>query len=427
MEMAFFFGLWFVLMIIDIPIAFSMLIASTVFLVQHQEVLLSIPQRLMAGPNNYPILAIPFFVLAGLLMNLAGITDRIFRFCIAVVGHFTGSLGHVNVLASMIFAGMSGSGAADVAGLGTIELAAMRKEGYEDDFNVGVTLSSATIGPIIPPSIPMVVYGSVAGVSVGALFVGGVIPGVMMGLAIMVMVYVIAKRRNYPRHLRATFRELFLATRQAFLALMTPVIVLVGIVSGIFTPTEAAIVTVAYALLLGIFVYRELNLSLLRSVLLESIETTSVVLFIMSAATLFAWIITRQQVPTLIMGHLLSFSRDPLILLLLIVVFLLIVGCFMDGNAALIILVPVFMPLLKVVGINPVFFGVVAVLSFQIGAITPPVGSYLYIMTRVANMSFEAVVKAATPWLIPLLIVLLAITVYPPLVMWLPTLLGLGK
>lgn len=427
MEMLFFFGLWFALMIIDIPIAFSMLIASTVFLVQHNEVLLSIPQRLMAGPNNFPILAIPFFVLAGLLMNLAGITDRIFKFCIAVVGHFTGSLGHVNVLASMIFAGMSGSGAADAAGLGTIELAAMRKEGYDDDFNVGVTLGSATIGPIIPPSIPMVVYGSVAGVSVGALFVGGVIPGILMGLTLMVMVYVIAKRRNYPKHPRATLKELWGATRDAFLALMTPVVVLVGIIFGIFTPTEAAIVTVAYALFLGIFVYKELNFSLLRNVLLESIETTSVVLFIMAAATLFAWIITRQQVPTVIMDRLLSISHDPLILLLLINVFLLIVGCFMDGNAALIILVPVFMPLLKVVGINPVFFGVVAVLNFQIGALTPPVGSYLYIMARVANMSFEKVVKATMPWLIPLMIVLLVITLYPPLVMWLPTLLGLGK
>jgi tripartite ATP-independent transporter DctM subunit len=404
-----------------------MLIASSAFLIQQHEVLLSIPQRLMAGPNNYPILAIPFFVLAGLLMNLAGITDRIFNFCIALVGHFTGSLGHVNVLASMIFAGMSGSGAADAAGLGTIELAAMRKEGYDDDFNVGVTLGSATIGPIIPPSIPMVVYGSVAGVSVGALFVGGVIPGILMGLTLMVMVYIIARRRHYPTHPRASLRELAVATRKAFWALMTPVVVLVGIVCGIFTPTEAAIVTVAYALFLGIFVYKELNLALLRSVLLESIETTSVVLFIMAAATLFAWIITRQQIPTILMERLLSISHDPLILLLMINVFLLVVGCFMDGNAALIILVPVFMPLLKVVNINPVFFGVVAVLNFQIGALTPPVGSYLYIMTRVANMSFENVVKATMPWLIPLMIVLLGITVYPPLVMWLPTLLGLGK
>ena len=421
------FGLWFLLMAINVPIGFSMLIAGTVFLLGRGDVLLGIPQRMMAGPDSIPILAIPFFVFAGQLMNSTGITERIFRFSLALVGHLKGSLGHVNVLGSIIFAGMSGSGAADCAGIGAIELEAQRKAGFDDDFNVGVTLSSATIGPIIPPSIPMVLYGTLASVSVGALFLGGVVPGLLMGASLCVMVYYYARKRNYPVYRRATFTEMLIATAMAFWALITPAIILVGITLGIFTPTEAAIVTVVYALFLGVLVYRELTLSKLREIVLETIQTTAAFIFIIGAANLFAWVLTREQLPQMIAKTLFSISRNPVIVLLLLNVFLLIVGCFMEGLAALIVLVPILLPAIKAVGIDPVHFGVVAVLNLTIGALTPPVGTYLYIMVRVARMSFEEVVRATLPWTVPLIVVLLLISFFPQLVLWLPTLLGFMK
>jgi tripartite ATP-independent transporter DctM subunit len=421
------FGLWFLLMLMNVPIAFSMLIAGTAFLVGRGDVLLGIPQRMMAGPDSIPILAVPFFVFAGLLMNSTGITERIFRFSLALVGHIKGSLGHVNVLGSIIFAGMSGSGAADCAGIGAIELEAQRKAGFDDDFNVGVTLSSATIGPIIPPSIPMVLYGTLASVSVGALFLGGVVPGLLMGASLCVMVYYYAKKRDYPVYKRATAKEMLLATAMAFWALITPMIILVGITLGVFTPTEAAIVTVVYALFLGVVVYRELTLAKFREVVLETIQTTAVFIFIVSAANLFAWVLTREQLPQMVAKALFSISRNPVVVLLILNVFLLIVGCFMEGLAALIVLIPILLPAIQQVGIDPVHFGVVAVLNLTIGALTPPVGTYLYIMVRVARMSFEDVVKAVLPWCIPLVVVLMLISFFPQLVLWLPTLLGFMK
>ena len=424
MEVILLFGFWFLLMAMNVPIAFAMLIAASAFLVYHQDVLLGIPQRMMAGPDSIPILAVPFFVFAGQLMNSTGITERIFRFSLALVGHIKGSLGHVNVLGSIIFAGMSGSGAADAAGIGAIELEAQRKAGFDDDFNVGVTLSSATIGPIIPPSIPMVLYGTLASTSVGALFLGGVIPGLLMGASLSVMVYYYAKKRNYPVYTRASLREMALATAKAFFALITPAIILVGITAGVFTPTEAAIVTVFYALFLGFVVYRELSLRKLRQIMLETIETTAVFIFIVAAANLLGWVLARQQIPQMAAQAMFSVSKDPLVILLILNVFLLIVGCFMEGLAALIILVPILLPGLQQVGIDPVHFGVVAVLNLTIGALTPPVGTYLYIMVRVAKMSFEDVVKAVLPWIIPLVVVLLLITVFPGLVLWLPRRLG---
>lgn len=424
MEVMALFGVWFLLMLINVPIGFAMLIAASGFLVWRQDVLLGIPQRMMAGTDSIPILAVPFFVFAGLLMNSTGITERIFRFSLALVGHIRGSLGHVNILGSIIFAGMSGSGAADTAGIGAIELEAQRKAGFDDDFNVGVTLSSATIGPIIPPSIPMVLYGTLASTSVGALFLGGVVPGLLMGGALMVMVYWYARRRHYPVYPRASVKEMGVATLKALWALITPLIILVGITAGIFTPTEAAIVTVFYALFLGFVIYRELTLAKLRELMIETVETTAVFIFVVAAANLLGWVLARQQIPQMAAAALFSLSRDPVLILLVLNVFLLAVGCVMEGLAALIILVPILLPALQQVGINPVHFGVVAVLNLTIGALTPPVGTYLYIMVRVAKMPFEAVVRAVLPWLIPLVAVLLLITIFPGLVVWLPTRLG---
>ncbi|MDR1317321.1 MAG: TRAP transporter large permease [Spirochaetales bacterium] len=421
---AFFIG-WAILMMLGVPISYSLLLATSSYLLLTGDVLLGIPQRMMAAPNSFPILAIPFFILAGQIMNSAGITDRIYSFGKAILGHVRGSLGHVNVLASIIFAGMSGSGAADVAGLGTIELDAQRKAGFDDDFNVGVTLSSAVIGPIIPPSIPMVMYGSLASTSVGALFLGGVIPGLLMGGSLFLMVYLFSRKRNYPIYKKANFREKLVATKKAFLALLTPLIILSGIALGIVTPTEAAIVTVVYALGLGMVVYREFKIADLMKILLDTVETTGTVVMLIAAAGLFGWTLSRAQIPQTLARALISLTDSPLLILLLMNVFLLIVGCFIEGLAALVVLVPIIMPILQSVGINPVHFGVVMVLNITIGAITPPVGTYLYIMTKVADMSFENVVKGVLPWIVPLLIVLLVITLLPGTVLWLPGLFNL--
>jgi tripartite ATP-independent transporter DctM subunit len=418
------FGCWFLLIMIGVPIGFSMAIIASGFLILHHGVLLSIPQRILSGPDSIPILAIPFFVFAGLLMNVSGITERIYRFALALVGHVRGSLGHVNVIASMIFAGMSGSGAAEAAGLGVIEMKALREAGFDDDFNVGVVLSGATIGPIIPPSIPFVLYGTLASASVGALFAGGFIPGILMGASLSAMVYIIARKRNYPVYKRATLKEVGWSFLGALWALLTPLMILSGIFFGIVTPTEAAIGTVAYALFLGTVVYRKLTWKILRETLLDTIETTAVVILIISCANLFAWMLTREQLPQMIASSLFAISRNPVVVLFLINIFLLIVGCFMEGLAAMIILVPILLPVLKELGIHPVHFGVVMTLNLTIGALTPPVGTYLYIMTRVAKMSFEDVVKAVLPWCVPLVIVLMLISFFPELVLWLPRALG---
>ena len=418
------FGCWFLLMMIGVPIGFSMAIIASSFLALHHGVLLSIPQRMLSGPDSIPILAIPFFVFAGLLMNASGITERIYRFALALVGHIQGSLGHVNVIASMIFAGMSGSGAAEAAGLGVIELKALREAGFDDDFNVGVTLAGATIGPIIPPSIPFVLYGTLASASVGALFAGGFIPGILMGASLSVMVYIIAKKRNYPLYRRATLKEVFRSFMGALWALLTPIMILSGLFFGIVTPTEAAVCTVVYAIFLGTVVDHRLTLPVLRQTMLDTIETTAVFIFIISCANLFTWMLAREQLPQMIAAGIFSISRNPVVVLLLINIFLLIVGCFMEGLAAMIILVPILLPVLKALGIHPVHFGVVATLNLTIGALTPPVGVYLYIMVRVAKMSFEDVVRAVLPWCIPLVVVLMLISFFPELVLWLPRLLG---
>jgi tripartite ATP-independent transporter DctM subunit len=422
--LAFFIG-WVVLMLCGVPICYSLFIATSSYLLFTGDVLLGIPQRMMAAPNSFPILAIPFFILAGQIMNSAGITDRIYSFGKAILGHVRGSLGHVNVLASIIFAGMSGSGAADVAGLGTIELEAQRKAGFDDDFNVGVTLSSAVIGPIIPPSIPMVMYGSLASTSVGALFLGGVVPGLLMGSSLFFMVYLFARKRNYPIYRKSTFKEKIGATRKAFWALLTPLIILGGIAFGVVTPTEAAIVTVVYALVLGMLVYREFKFRDLIKILIDTVETTGTVVMLIAAAGLFGWTLGRAQVPQNLARLLVSLTDSPLLILLLMNVFLLIVGCFIEGLAAIVVLVPIIMPILQSVGINSVHFGVIMVLNLTIGAITPPVGTYLYIMAKVADMSFESVVKAVLPWIVPLLAVLLLLVFFPGTVLWFPQLFNL--
>jgi tripartite ATP-independent transporter DctM subunit len=412
--------MWLTLMVLGMPLFLSMGFSCLVYLWANGEILLSIPQRLTATANSFPLLAAPFFMLTGMAMNTAGITKRIYDFAECLAGRFRGGLAHVNVIGSVIFAGMSGSAVADAAGLGTIEIKAMTDEGYPLAFSAAVTAASATIGPIIPPSVPLLIYGVIADVSIGRLFAGGFIPGLLMAAALMVMIHFMAKRRGFGAHLAPTFRQFATTTRKAFLSLMTPVILFGGMMIGVFTPTEAAFVAAAYALVLGLFVYREITWRELPKLFLDTVETNAVVLMLVMTAALFGWVLARAQVPQQLGAWILGVSRNPLIILLMINVFLLIVGCFMEALAALIILIPVFMPIIKAVGIDPVHFGLVAVLNLMIGTLTPPVGIVLFVVARVAKLPFEEVTRATAPFLIPLIVVLILITVFPELVLWLP-------
>ncbi|MGE5851462.1 MAG: TRAP transporter large permease [Candidatus Methylomirabilota bacterium] len=414
--------MWLGLMVLGMPLFLSMAASCLVYLMANGEILLSVPQRLTAAANSFPLLAAPFFMLTGMAMNTAGITHRIYDFAECLVGRFRGGLAHVNVIGSVIFAGMSGSAVADAAGLGTIEIKAMTDEGYPLPFAAAVTAASATIGPIIPPSVPLLIYGVLADVSIGRLFVGGFIPGLLMAAALMAMIRWMAHRRGFGAHPAPTFSTFARKTRRAFLSLMTPVILFGGMLIGVFTPTEAAFAAALYALLLGLLVYREIAWRDLPRIFLETVETNAVVLMLVMTASLMGWVLARAQVPQQLGAWILGTTRDPLIILLMINLFLLIVGCFMEALAAMIILVPVFLPVILSVGIDPVHFGIVMVLNLMIGTLTPPVGIVLFVVARVAKLPFEVVTRATAPFLVPLIAVLVLITVFPELVLWLPRL-----
>lgn len=414
---------FFGLLIIGVPIFVALGAASFayVYFIGHIPAFVVL-HRMAGGVDSFPLIAVPFFILAGNLMNSAGITNRIFAFATAAVGWLRGGLGHVNVLASVIFAGMSGAAVADAGGLGTIEIKAMRDHGYDDNLSVGITAASSTIGPIMPPSLPMVIFGVMANVSIGQLFAAGFIPGLLMAVALMIYVTWYSRRkgigRDQPFHL-GTLGQTFLA---AIPALMTPVIIIGGMTSGAFTPTEAAIAACAWALFLGFVFYRSLSLRRFYKISLQTIETTASVLIIVAGASLFSWVLTITQVTTLVTSFLLGVSDNPLIILLIINILVLIVGCFMETIAAISILVPVLMPVIAHVGIDPVQFGVIMVLNLMIGLLTPPVGMVLFVLSRISGLSVERTVRATAPFLIPLLLVLAAISIFPALTLYLPTL-----
>ncbi|QPC44963.1 TRAP transporter large permease [Kaustia mangrovi] len=418
------FVLLFAMIAMGVPVAISLAASSAIFILVDGRVPdVVVIHRMVNGVDSFPLLAVPFFILAGNLMNTAGITERIFGFAKALVGWMRGGLGHVNIGASVIFAGMSGAAVADAGGLGAIEIKAMRDAKYDPGFAVGVTAASSTIGPIIPPSLPMVIYGVVAGASIGQLFAAGFVPGLLMAVALMVMVAVYSHKRGYPRDQAFQLPVLGTAFARAFLSLMTPVIIVGGILSGAFTPTEAAIAACVWALFLGLIVYRTLTVRRFLRVSFDTIETTAVVLFIVAAASIFAWILTSNRVPEHFASLILSVSENPIVVLLLINLILLIVGCFMETVAALTILVPVLLPIAIKMGVDPVHFGVIVVLNLMIGLLTPPIGMVLYVLSRVSKVPFERCMAATAPFLVPLVLVLLMVTFFPVLTMWLPTLI----
>jgi len=383
--------------------------------------------RMAGGIDSFPLLAVPFFILAGNLMNSAGITNRIYDFAVALAGWTRGGLAHVNIIGSVIFAGMSGTAIADAAGLGTIEIKAMKDHGYSTEFSVGVTAASSTLGPIIPPSLPFVIYGMMGNVSIGALFLGGVIPGAVMTIFMMAYVYYCARRYNMGRDQAFRWKTLGLTFVAALPALLTPAIIIGGMTFGWFTPTEAAIAACAWAMILGIFLYRTLSPKQFYKVTMDTIETTAGVLLIVAAASLFGWVLTTTRVTEYATDALLSVTDNRYVILLLANVVLLVVGCFLEPVASISILVPVLMPVILKVGIDPVHFGVVMTLNLMIGLLHPPLGMVLFVLARIAKLSLERTTMAILPWLIPLLMSLIAITLIPELTLWLPRLAGLVK
>lgn len=424
MDILVLFALLFGLIAIGAPVAIALAGSSAIYLIAFGSVpTMVVAHRMINGVDSFPLLAVPFFILAGSLMNTAGITERIFGFARACVGWMRGGLGHVNIGASVIFAGMSGAAVADAGGLGAIEIKAMRDAGYDDEFSVGVTAASSTIGPIIPPSLPMVIYGVVGGASIGQLFAAGFVPGLMMAVSLSAMVFYYSHKRGYPRDQAFNLRYLGSSFLRAFLSLLTPVIIIGGILTGAFTPTEAAIAACAWAMFLGIFVYRTLTWRRFLRVSFDTIETTSVVLFVVAAASIFAWVLTQNRVPEQFAALILEVSDKPWVILLLMNCILLVVGCFMETVAAITILVPVLLPIAIKMDIDPVHFGVIMVLNLMIGLLTPPVGMVLYVLSRVSKVPFERCVAATAPFLVPLVLVLLLVTFVPAVTMWLPTLL----
>jgi tripartite ATP-independent transporter DctM subunit len=426
--MAALFGGWFALLVAGMPVGFTLIVAALAYMTWQGTGLNFAAQRMIAGLNSFPLLAVPFFILTAQLMNLSGVTERIFDFAKALFGHIQGGLGHVNIMASVLFSGMSGSAVADAAGLGQLEIKAMRDAGYDDQFSGSVTAASAIIGPLIPPSIPLVVYGVIANTSIGGLFLGGIVPGLLCALSLMIMVYLMAKRRKYRTEPRASLRRIWSTFWRAILPLMTPFIIIGGIFGGIFSPTEAAVAAATYALFLGLFVYRELTIRKLIGVLRETVSHTAAVGLLIMGVSLFGYVIAREQLPQHVADFFLSYSSDPLTFLILVNLMLLALGTFIEALAILLLVVPVLVPVAIQYDIDPVHFGVVVVFNLMIGILTPPMGVALFVVSKVANIPFGVLARGIVPLLVPLLIVLVLITTFPALVTFIPNqTLGAGR
>ncbi len=409
-----------------IPVAFALALTSLVILLMIGDIPLHlIPQRMFTGIDSFPLMAVPFFILAGELMNCAGITQRIIRLSKALVGHIRGGLAHVNIVASMFFAGISGSAVADTAALGSILIPAMEKDGYDKTFSAAVTASSSVIGPIIPPSIPVVIYALVASVSIGGLFLAGIVPGILIGLGLMGVSYVISRRNNYgTKHPMVTMQELIASITGGIIPMLMPIIILGGILSGIFTPTEAASIAVAYAIIIGFFVLRTLKLKDMPGIFYRSMVTTSIILTVMACANIFSWILSTEMIPQKIAQILTSITRNPWMLLLLINILLLIVGCYLEGLAAIVILAPILAPIALQAGIDPLHFGIVVVMNLMIGLITPPLGLCLFVCCSVAKVDFIKLVKVSAPFVLVEIVALLIVTYFPQTVLFIPHLFG---
>ncbi|MBC7709577.1 MAG: TRAP transporter large permease [Rhizobacter sp.] len=460
--------LFLVLMSSGLPVAIAMAGASLLYILISGDLPgYAVVHRMIGGIDSFPLLAVPFFILAGNLMNNAGITNRIYNYALALVGWMKGGLGHVNVIGSVIFSGMSGTAIADAAGLGTIEIKAMKDHGYDIEFAVGVTAASATLGPIIPPSLPFVIYAMMANVSVGALFLAGILPGVLMAFLMMLTVAYFAHKNGWGGDIKfewARFNGALIETAivviwpvalyyavlagapvqitvlaalvvlfaadwkfkfQAVLPIMTPVILIGGMTTGLFTATEGAIAACVWAMALGLLWYRTLTWRMFVRVCLDTVESTATVMFIVAAASIFGWMLTATGVTAAIADWVLGFTKEPWIFLLLANLLMLFVGCFLETTAAITILVPILLPIARQLGVDPVHFGLVMVLNLMIGLLHPPMGMVLFVLARIAKLSVERTTAAILPWLVPLLISLAILTYVPSISLWLPRYVGM--
>lgn len=410
--------------ILGMPIAFSLGVSAMTTLQFGSDLPMTlVAQRLFTGTDSFPLMAIPFFMLAGELMESGGISRRLFDFAHALVGFVYGGLAMVAVVAAMFFAGISGAAAADTAAVGAVSIPAMIRKGYARGFAAAVQAAGGSIGVIIPPSIPMIIFGVVGGVSIGKLFMGGFIPGALIGGGLMAANYFLSKRAGYEREPFQGFGRIFKTFFGAFWALLMPAIILGGILGGIFTPTEAAVVAAIYGLLVGFFIYRELKLRDLPKIFAKSAVSTSTVMLLIAMANIFGWILTAERVPQNVAAYLVTLTSSPVVLYALVLACLLVIGTFMETSASLIILTPVFLPVIQKFGIDPVHFGVVMVTSLAIGMLTPPLGICLFISCNIAEIQLSEIIKYITPFLVIMIGLLLLITYVPDLVMFIPNLM----
>jgi tripartite ATP-independent transporter DctM subunit len=411
------------LVFMRVPIVFSIGIGSLFYCLIAKIDLIVLAQRMTVTIDNFTFLAIPFFLLAGNLMNIGGITQRIFNFSRSLVGWIKGGLGHVVVVSSMIFAGLSGSAIADAIGLGKIEIDIMTKAKYDREFSSALTLAASTIGPIIPPSITMIIYAMVSSQSIGRLLIAGLFPGIVMGLCLMFMVYMIAKKRNYPTDPWPGFKAIFLHFRQAIIPLLTPLIILCGISFGWFTATEAGVVAAIYAFLVGLIVYRMLTWKSIIEALKDTVFSSATIGVVIAICGVFSWIVALEGVPQALASFIFSITTNKFLILLLLNVVILVLGCFIDAGPLVVMLVPVLIPLIEQMGISLIHFGVIIVVNVIIGTVTPPVGTCLFAITKVSGLSMQRIVPSLLPFLFMLMIALILITYIPQISMFLPNLL----
>ena len=421
---ALFFVVLLVLMLSGMPIAYSLGIASAGYMLMSGTSLAMMAQRMVNGANSFTMLAIPFFFMAGELMNISGVTDKIINMAKALVGHFKGGLAQVNIVASVFFAGVSGSATADTAALGSTLIPKMVEEGYDLDFSAAITVASSCVGPIIPPSITLVLYGILAGEDVGKLLIAGIVPGVIVALFQMVYTHFYAVKMDYPSYPKATPREMGKAMTSGFSALMMPIIIIGGTLSGVFTPTESAAVAVLYGIIIGFFIYRNLKVpqfyESLKRVGVQSMNN----MFILAAAACFSWVLTITKAADVLVNLMLGISTNKYVVMLMILALLMFIGFFMQASQALVVLTPMLLPVVKAVGIDPIHFGIVMVVALTFGGCTPPVGSMLFVVNSITKMGFARLTKAMVPLYIPLLGALLVIAFVPQFSLFLPGLMA---
>lgn len=409
-----------VCLVLRFPIAFALGLACLSYLLVKGIPLITVPMKMYSGIDVFVLLSVPGFILAGNLMNQGGLTEKIIKFCNHLLGHIRGGLSLVNIGASMLFAGISGTAISDTASMGSIMIPAMKKEGYDTDFSCAVTAASSTVGPIIPPSVPLIIAATLSGLSVGKLFLAGALPGLLLGIGLLFTAYFISKRKNYPKHKRSSFGQVIHSFVDTFWSLLMTFIILYGIIGGIFTPTEASIIAVAYALVIGRFVYRRLNFKNIQVIFLNSMKTSASLMVLVGFANLFGFILITEQIPQTISNEILGFTTNKYVVLLLINLLLIVVGTFMETIAALLILFPILLKVALAVDVDPIHFAIIAVLNLIIGLTTPPVGVCLFVASSIGKISIGAVSKAGLPFLLVSLTVLVLVTLFPWLSLMLP-------